>query len=148
MTDGTKGDPKPGAKPASMTSVFARKGDATPASDSLNTQDKIQPKPVSPDPTDKATSKMGSNPAQPSAPGNELATLLNALHEAPIKEDVLAASKVIVNVKLSQDLERKLKRIVGFEKARRMSNFSQQDWLESRLELIINHEFSNLPRFK
>lgn len=152
-------------KPASMGSLLLRKGGAQPAADATQQGDAVgspspglhnasvveevgatreSPKPVSPvaEPSRTAT----PIPASPTGGMTELTEMLAVLHgKGATDAQVVQASKVMLSLKLSADTERKLKRLVGFERMRRMSNFSQQDYLESRLTAIIDLEYSKLP---
>lgn len=128
-------------KPADkLTNLFPPKGAArhSPA-----TSDESPP-PVVSAPQAPAVNKTRRVGVKNDAGGGNLATMLLALNS--VEAEVAPEFKSSVNVKLKQDTERKLKVIVGIEKARRMTNFSQQDWLESRLELLINFEYRNLPK--
>lgn len=144
-------------KPSSMSSLFATKGAASPSSDAIPRGDEPS-RPISPSieaerapqHLTESQSEAANQPSPammpaPSLPGGiaELVSQL-AAHKEP--EVIPVIHKITINVKLRVDLEQKLKRIVGFEKMKRMTNFSQQDWLESRLEMLIEHEYSKLPK--
>ncbi len=157
MTTKTTGNTPGSRKPASMSSLLATKGAAAPAGDvhprgEDTTAPEATPPAASPaatNPTPEVPSSPASLPAPLPGSAGSMENLVAMIGGLQKTEDTQVAQpvKVTVNVKLHPDTENKLKRLVGFEKMRRMSNFSQQDYLESRLTAIIDFEFAKLPKF-
>ena len=127
---------KQSTKAGSMSSLLAVKGAASPSGD------------VKPRGEEPAVQPPSSKPSAPvgASSSSELASMLASLN-SPVAESPLQLPKVTINVKLDQAVEQKLKQIVGFEKMKRSSNFSQQDWLESRINALVELEHAKLPKF-
>lgn len=126
--------PKRKSAPASMASIFADKGAAKVAPDV--TQPTLQAHNAD---EDTLTSLV--------QPNRELASILNELTAPKVTADHHPLAKGSVNVKLGIEKIQKLKQILGNEQRKRMSTYSQQDWLESRLNALIDYEFDQLPKF-
>lgn len=138
-------------KASSMSALMATKGGATPSSDVLpRGEDHTSSAPA---PAPAPAKELHTDPAPvataPGAAANtaDLAALLEALNNQSADAPAQELPKVTINVKLDQAIEQKLKQIVGFQKMKRMSNFSQQDWLESRISALVKLEHSQLPKF-
>lgn len=141
-------------KPTSMAAMFQSKGSASPAADVNQGGAGVTVAPAAvAEPVVVATAATATSevPATTLAiPGESSAADLSALiasltvtspavTEGPVQKQTL-------NLKLTTEIVGKLKRIVGAEQYRRMNNFSQQDYLESRLVAIINFEYDRLPK--
>lgn len=155
MSENTARVPKAN-RPGLMSSLLVTKGAATPAPDAAGATGDKHAATVSEAPSVAATAEVAPAPvpALPATPSHALPTaadlegLIASMNAATAsQEPTHQAPKSTINAKLAPAYEQKLKRIVGFEKARRMSNFSQQDWLESRLTMLIDLEYSKLPQF-
>jgi outer membrane biosynthesis protein TonB len=80
------------------------------------------------------------------AVGLALGDMLRQIADSENLQKPVKVSMVPVNMKLPSETIEKLKKIVGIEQYRRGNNFSQQNYLESRVVALIDLEYAALPK--
>lgn len=120
-----------------MSSVFARKPVATnPAGEGRAVLQEVTP----------PTTSIAAVSIPSAAAGNSLGDMLRQISSEEAAPAPQKTAMVSVNVRIPVEVEDMLKRIVGIERYRRSNNFSQQNYLESRLVAVIKMEYAALPK--